>query len=186
MGFWGHLVHFPGDVEPAVRRIGIGRQHLAIDGVDGDALAGSDDADNAVTGQRVAASGVMQGHAGDQTLDGNGAVFIFALLFAGLGQGNDLVISAFCLNAREHRLDHFAAGIDTGADIGTKFFNATDVENLENSFEGFVGILIAFFFKGPVQDGLAQFQVLFAFLTAHEPADTGPRLAGHHEAFPGG
>src|SRR5476649_1453433 len=65
MGVLGIAGILPGDVEPALRRIGEALQRLAIDGVDGDALAGGDDADNAVSGQRMAAAGEMERHAGN-------------------------------------------------------------------------------------------------------------------------
>ena len=46
-------------------------QRLAVDGVDGHALAGGDDADDAVARQRMAAAGEVQRHARDQAADGD-------------------------------------------------------------------------------------------------------------------
>src|SRR5690242_5701086 len=45
----------PGDVEPALRRLGKIGERITIDGVNRDALAGGDDADDAVARQRMAA-----------------------------------------------------------------------------------------------------------------------------------
>src|SRR5438552_331793 len=59
----------PRDVEPSLGGIGETLERIAVDCVDGDALAGGHDADDAVTRERVATAGEMQRHTGDQTAD---------------------------------------------------------------------------------------------------------------------
>src|SRR5688572_1641628 len=66
------LTQVPGDVDPSLRRILKTLQSLAFDSMNRHPLSGSHDADDAVTGQRMAAAGVMHGHAGDKPPDGNG------------------------------------------------------------------------------------------------------------------
>src|SRR6185437_4466724 len=61
----------PGDVEPALRRLGEIGERVTIDRMDGDALAGGDDADDAIARQRMAAAGEMQRHAGNEAADRN-------------------------------------------------------------------------------------------------------------------
>src|SRR3984893_7701668 len=50
----GIALRAPGDVQPALGRVGVVLQRLAIDGVDGDTLAGGHDADDAIARQRMA------------------------------------------------------------------------------------------------------------------------------------
>src|SRR6185436_941780 len=61
----------PADVDPAFGRLAEAFQRGAVDGVDGDALARGDDADDAVARQRVAAAREVHRHARDQALDGD-------------------------------------------------------------------------------------------------------------------
>ena len=65
----GEVGEVPVDIDEAFRRGGEGFQRGAVLGMDGDAFAGGDDADDFIAGQRVAAAGVMHIHAGDQAGD---------------------------------------------------------------------------------------------------------------------
>ena len=59
----------PVDVEETLRRCGEILERVAIRRVDGHALAGRDDAEDALARQRVAAAGEVEGHAADQPGD---------------------------------------------------------------------------------------------------------------------
>ena len=85
----GLVLLAPGDIEPTIRRLGIGIEGIAIDGVDGHALAGHDDADDAIARQRMTTAGEMHRHAGDQAADRH-CVLRRLLGFGAWGQRNDL------------------------------------------------------------------------------------------------
>src|SRR4051794_16057234 len=61
------FVTAPGDIEPAFRLVSKTAERVAVDRVDRDSLAGRDDADDALAGQRVTTAGEMQGHAWNET-----------------------------------------------------------------------------------------------------------------------
>src|ERR1019366_4704288 len=71
MPFGFRRIDMPGDIEPALGRIGEAFQGLAIDGVDGDALSGGDDAHDAVARQGVATSRKVDRHVRDQPCHGD-------------------------------------------------------------------------------------------------------------------
>src|SRR3546814_14700855 len=81
VGILGCLL--PGHVEPALGRIGEALQSLAVDGMDGDALAGGHDSDDAIPGQRMAAPGEMDRHAGNEAGDGDRALLALLLRLTG-------------------------------------------------------------------------------------------------------
>ena len=181
----GLVVDIPRDVEPAFRCVDEFLQGLAVDGVDGDALAGDDDADDAVSWQWMAAVGEMNGHAGDQAFDGNAApAFVLALFSPRPGQRHDLVVVGLIAGSREDGFHHFAAGVMAGTDVGAQVVDFGVVEYLQDLAKCFVGNFVAFRHKGPVQHGAAQFHVFVALLQADEPAHPGPGLAGDHEPLP--
>src|SRR3546814_1689795 len=111
VGSLGRLL--PGDVEPALGRIGEALQGLAIDGVDGDALAGGHDADDAIPRQRMAAPGEVDRHAGDETGDGDRALFALLLRLAGAMRADrhHRIQLDGGAPARKDRGDHLAGGI---------------------------------------------------------------------------
>src|SRR6202011_1181082 len=63
------LLAGPGDVEPALGFVGEAFERVAVDRVDRHSLAGGDDADDAVARQRVAATGKMHRHSGNEAAD---------------------------------------------------------------------------------------------------------------------
>src|SRR5713226_3308615 len=140
MGVLGVAGILPGDVEPALGRIGKALQRLAIDGVDGDALAGRNDADYAVAGQRVAAAGEVQRHAGNEAANRHGILRRLALARA--RQRNDLAGLALRLAVgflvwlgREDGVDDFAAGQQPLANSDKEVVDAGAIEILEYRLE---------------------------------------------------
>ena len=79
-GFFGELLHgvvagtakLDRRIEPLLDRIFVLLQTVAVDGMDGDTLAGLDNADNAIAGKRVAALGMVDGHSGSESVDRDG------------------------------------------------------------------------------------------------------------------
>ena len=61
----------PGEIEPTLRRVAETDQGVAVNGMDGDADPGGDDADDAVAGQRAATFGEMHRDAGYQAANGD-------------------------------------------------------------------------------------------------------------------
>src|SRR5438132_82846 len=81
----------PGDVEPALRRLGEAFERVAVDRVDRHTLARGYDADDAVSRQWVATTGEVQRHAGDQAADRHRRFVAFRLA-PRPGQRDDLAL----------------------------------------------------------------------------------------------
>src|SRR5665213_3592799 len=182
MGAIGIAVVAPGDVEPALRRFGKGIQRLAIDGVDRDALARCDDADDAVAGQRMAAAGEMQRHAGNEAADRHRV--LGCLLAPGARSKRHHFRRLLGLN-REDGVHDLAAGMHALADRDHEILARRAVESAQHFVQRLLGGFVAFLAERLLQDRLAASEILVALLRADEAPDAGARLAGDDEPLPG-
>src|SRR3954454_335658 len=119
------FVTAPGDIEPAFRLVGEAAQRVAVDRVDRDPLTGRPDADYPFAGQRVAAAGKMQGHAGDEAADRHGRVAPGAAA-AGAVERDDLVLVLGRL--RKGGVYDFAPGRQPLADRDIEILDRAAVE----------------------------------------------------------
>src|SRR5712691_10634114 len=181
MGGIGLLAR-PGDVEPALGLGGEAFQRVAIDRVDRHALAGRDDADDPVAGQRVAAAGEMQRHPGNEAADRHRGP-ARAALAAGAGQRDHLVLGLG--RQREGGVGHFAPGGEPFADGDVKILDRGAMEAGEYGFERPLRKPLALLAERLLHDGAAEIEILGALLGADEAADAGARLAGDDKALPG-
>src|SRR3954454_22360470 len=176
------LLAAPGYIEPALRLVGEAFERVAIDGVDGHALAGGDDADDAVAGQRVAATGKMQRHSGDQAADRDRGVLRPA--FAARPRNrNDLVLRLGRM--REGSVDDLASGDVPLADRDIEVLDRSAVELLHHGFERPLREVLAVLPERLLHDGAAEIEILGTLLRPDEPAYAGARFAGDDEALPG-
>src|SRR6185312_1086204 len=154
----GRGVVVPGHVEPTLRRLGEGRKGLAIDRMDGDALPGGDDADDAVARKRVATAGIVQRHARNETADRNR---VLALLAAHCRQRHDLGDARIGLR-RVERVDDLAAGLQALAHRDIEIVRRLAVEGLQDLAQRLLGEVMAFLAEGFLKDSLAQIEILLA------------------------
>src|SRR5262249_13119318 len=186
----------PADIDPAFWRFGKAFERGAVDGVDGDTLAGGDDADDAVARQRMAAAREMHRHAGNEPADGDLACTCTLLVAAGAGLGclvagardRHDVGAAGLARLPEPGIDgsqHLARADQAGANGGDQVVAAGLPEGGAHAVERLVSDLVARLVDGLVEERAAEVDVLLALARAHEAADRGLGLAGDDEAFPG-
>src|SRR5262249_19622470 len=135
----------PGHVEPALGGVGEAFERLAVDRVDGDALAGGDDPDDAVAWQGMAAAGEMHGHPRDEAGDRHGEE-ILRLVAAGPpgAERHDLAGARLAdLAAREDRIHDLALGLQAGADLGEEIVDGLAVKPLEAGLQRLVAEVVA-------------------------------------------
>src|SRR5690348_17666432 len=170
----------PRHVEPPLRRLREGREGFAIDGVDGDALSGGDDADDAVARKRVAAARVVERHARNESADRNRILAFFA---AHRRERHNLADARIGFR-RVERVDDFAARVQALADRDIKVIRRLAVEGREDLAQRLLREIVAFLTEGFLKDGFAQIKILLALLRAHIAPDARPRLTGDDKALP--
>src|SRR5579863_3069537 len=74
----GRCIGVPSDVKPTFWRIGESRERLAIDRVDRNAFPRRDDPNDAIAGQRMTATRVVQRHSRDKSADRNRVICLLA------------------------------------------------------------------------------------------------------------
>src|SRR5437899_12673537 len=120
----------PGDVKPALRRLGEAFERIAVDRVDRYPLTRGHDADDAVSRRRVATTREVQRHAGDQAADRHRGLVAFRLA-PRPGQRDDLALGF--LGLRKRGVGYRAPGNETLADRDIEVLDggAVEVEVLE-------------------------------------------------------
>ena len=194
MGLIRTRPQIPRHVQPALRRIVETFQGLAVDGVDGDPLARSLDADDTVAGQRMAAVCIMHRHAGNEPLDRDrertrrAAAVAFGRVrrhaHGNLLQAFPLAAATLAAGAPENRAHDVGTGMEPLAHRGVEVVHAVGLEPLHDVLEHGLRRLVALVAEGLVQDRLAHAQVFGALFAAHETADARTCLAGDDEVLP--
>src|SRR5690606_2626495 len=147
--------------EPALGSVGEALQGLAVDGVDGDALARRHDADDAVARQRMAAARIVHRHARNEAADRDAV--LLALARAVASQGHDAAaLAGRRPRARKDRVEHLAPGVDALADRAEQVLDRAAVERLEDAFQGLHREIVALVAEGLFEDRAAKADILRA------------------------
>src|ERR1700740_3367396 len=171
----------PSHVEPALRALGEAFERVAIDRVDRHTSARRHDADDTVPGERMAAAGKMQCHAGDQTADRHRHLVAFCRAPRPC-QRNALGLDF--LGLREAGVDDGASGGEPLTNRDIKILYSRAVEMLEHALERSLRKLLAFLAERLLHDCPPKIEILGALLGADKTADAGTSLAGDDKPFP--
>ena len=178
----------PGNIQPALRLVGVFFQRLTVNGMYGHAFAGCHNTDDAVARQRMTAAGKMHRHPRNQPLDFQG----FALAFFGLDDfletrqfdRLDHFFELRLLISRINRFQNVPTGNNPLADFGINVVNRFRLKIRQYVNQSLFGKLQTFTLEQTFENFLPQRNKLFAFISANITADGCFCLAGNHEPLP--
>ena len=161
-------------------------QRVAIDGMDRDALAGGDDADDAFAGQRMAAAGIMDGHARDQAPDADAGFCRRRAIRLLPARSRFARLAGFAVvgTRREQFVDDFRAGEASLADANEQIVLVLDLKGLDGPGNRLLGQPPVFLPERLVENPAAKFPVFVPVLDADEAPDPRSGLAGRDKTQP--
>src|SRR3954469_7727638 len=176
------FVTAPGDIEPAFRLVSETAERVAVDRVNCDSLAGRDDADDALAGQRVTTAGEMQGHAWNETANWHRRVAPGAAPPRPV-EWDDFVL----VLGRQWKggVGNLSTGRQPLTDCDVQILDGSAIELRQNRFERPFGKVMALLPERLLHDRTAEIEVLGALLRPDKAADAGARLAGDDKPLPG-